>query len=347
MKPGDLNSNPHKPSYKYLPAIDGLRFYAVLLILANHIDLNRHLEGHGLFFTLTGFLIHHITYSEVIQNKYSFKNYMARRIIRTLPLYFMIVALAGVGKLLSGMVGFKFTVNEYWKYLLVVPNLSSGPNNFILTNLWAVGVTEQFYLGWGISLLLIRRWNVAKMLIALSATYILLLSFPKMHFYGNTLVYLPNFILGALFAHFYNTFKRSEIFYKFFANKMISFAGISMIILALSLVFTQIGVEENYLLRQTLLSVNFGMLILLVCYAPANRLFISRPVRYLGKISYSFYCLHAIVLVSTAYLLHELSLSWSTLFQYLIVLLLSIFASHLSYQYFEKKVLILKRYFYR
>src|SRR5690606_31105233 len=140
------------------------------------------------------------------------------RVIRTLPLYFLIVLTAGIAKLVSDRIEFKFTLNEYWKYLLVIPNFVEKANNFILTNLWAVGVTEQFYLSWGGLILIFRRLTISRMLGLLGLVYFILLMFPGLIFYGNPLVYYPNFLIGALAAHFYNVFPDRDDLRRFFSR---------------------------------------------------------------------------------------------------------------------------------
>ncbi len=333
-------------SYEYLPAIDGLRFYTVLLILANHIGLNRQVEGHALFFTLTGFLIHHITHREIIDKKYSFKNYMSRRILRTLPLYFTIVLFAGCAKIILEYLNIQFTVNDYWKYLLVIPNFSYSQNNFILANLWAVGVTEQFYIAWGLSFFLIRKWNFEKMFIILITGYLILLCTPIKITYGNPLVYLPNFLLGAIFSQFYNTYPKNDLIRIFFNSRVFAYMAYCIIILFLTLTFLYTSFDKYYLLRQSLLSIFFGCLILLVTYSKWNKIFISKPIRYFGKISYSFYCLHAIVIVITNKLVQHFQTPIHTIYSFTVVLCVTLFLSHLSYKYFEKRFLYLKKYFY-
>ena len=185
------------------------------------------------------------------------------------------------------------------------------------------------------------------MLGLLTLSYSLLLTFPDWMFYGNPIVYLPNFVIGALFAHLYNIIRFQTVLRNYLSNALV--AIISLLVAAILIIFSFSNsfINQNYLLRQFCLATTFSFLILLGVSIPYNKLFTWKPVRYFGKISYSFYCLHSIVLVSFGILFRWLPFSIDKSFRYIIVLSVSLFISHVSYQYFEKRFLSLKRFFYK
>jgi len=158
-------------SRMHLPALDGVRGIAILLVLVFHsfllggirpaVWLDRIVtavsepgwSGVDLFFVLSGFLITGILYDAKGRDGY-FRNFYARRILRIFPLYY-------------GFLGFVFIVLPrltpfgrhhlsllhdqiwYWTYLLnVLISLRGWPPVADLNHLWSLAVEEQFYLVW-------------------------------------------------------------------------------------------------------------------------------------------------------------------------------------------------------
>ena len=90
-------STPAPPTRKHIAELDGLRGFAILLVLITHFwtypgDTQRfnHLAGAGwmgvdLFFVLSGFLITGILWDARGRKRY-FTNFIARRTLRIFPL---------------------------------------------------------------------------------------------------------------------------------------------------------------------------------------------------------------------------------------------------------------------
>jgi len=156
-----------------IPALDGLRGIAILLVLLahsvfhttfqSHPSLNRLLavgrlswSGVDLFFVLSGFLIGGILLDHRESPKY-FKSFYIRRIYRILPLYFVIVALCWVVSQLSSRGWTPFGQIDsfpgpvpWWSFLIFAQNLSmalaGGFGNGGLGVTWSLAIEEQFYL---------------------------------------------------------------------------------------------------------------------------------------------------------------------------------------------------------
>ena len=82
-------------SKKYYPHVDGIRFFAVLLVILFHF--NKELFPYGylgvdIFFVISGFVITKLIYNELEQKKFNLINFYIRRFKRIMPaLIFMIL----------------------------------------------------------------------------------------------------------------------------------------------------------------------------------------------------------------------------------------------------------------
>ena len=156
----------------HLPALDGLRGMAILLVILLHGTeaLNRvqpvrsgvlavtnvGYTGVDLFFVLSGFLITGILLDAKGAPGY-FRNFYARRLLRIFPLYYAyLVVIFGVLPLVP--IALPRTYGElhahqawYWSYLSNVFNAMNGGwrvDGALTTHFWSLAVEEQFYLVW-------------------------------------------------------------------------------------------------------------------------------------------------------------------------------------------------------
>lgn len=157
----------HRPESGHLPALDGLRGLAILLVLAYHFTLS--MSGQGLparllfkltsagwsgvdlFFVLSGFLITGIL-SDARDSPNRFRNFYARRSLRIFPLYYgtlaaVLLALPMIESRVGGFGGVSDASPWLWSYgtnLLVAGRESWFP----LSHFWSLAVEEHFYLFW-------------------------------------------------------------------------------------------------------------------------------------------------------------------------------------------------------
>ena len=152
----------------HIPALDGLRGIAVLVVMAMHFSiveplgaahgLYHRLSGLGwtgvdLFFVLSGFLITGILY-DAKGSRHYFRNFYARRTLRIFPLYYaFLIALFILLPLLAPGTAEPEMGEErvwMWAYLGNVLMARVGweglPSH--TTHLWSLAVEEQFYLIW-------------------------------------------------------------------------------------------------------------------------------------------------------------------------------------------------------
>ena len=162
------------PRSAYLPAIDGLRAFAVGAVLLFHAE---HLSGGFLgvdtFFVLSGFLITRQMLNEVdTTGRISLRNFWSRRARRLLPALLLLLAVVTLVGAEWGLAAERFTIrNEsLWAlgFVLNWHHIASSADYWTslsspspLTHLWSLAVEEQFYLLWPLAVvaLIWRRAN--------------------------------------------------------------------------------------------------------------------------------------------------------------------------------------------
>ena len=146
---------------KYRPDVDGLRAVAVLSVIAFHAFptlVHGGFVGVDVFFVISGFLISGIIFSSLHENRFSFRDFYARRIRRIFPALLVVLSvayLAGwfllfaaryaeLGKHIAGGAGF---ISNFvlWREAGYFDFTSDAKP---LLHLWSLGIEEQFYLLW-------------------------------------------------------------------------------------------------------------------------------------------------------------------------------------------------------
>ena len=168
------------PARVHVPALDGARGLAVLLVMSGHTWrapstgvperagaslVTVGWSGVELFFVLSGFLITGILLDAKGTERY-FRNFYLRRVLRILPLYYALLAAAFVGAaLLPHLIGrlLGSANGEHLWYLFHLSNFAmAGRGQFAPAPLgvtWSLAVEEQFYLVWPfVVLALPGRW---------------------------------------------------------------------------------------------------------------------------------------------------------------------------------------------
>jgi peptidoglycan/LPS O-acetylase OafA/YrhL len=172
----------------HLPALDGLRGLAILLVLFHHMRIlagstvcdqlvsglmNGGWIGVDLFFVLSGFLITGILYDARQRGRY-FLNFYARRTVRIFPLYYavillMLVVVPQLSHPVLARLG-RVTGDEPWYWLYLSNFLIAFRGTFPSTVLdvsWSLAIEEQFYLLWPAIVLCCERRTLMKICLAL------------------------------------------------------------------------------------------------------------------------------------------------------------------------------------
>lgn len=185
-----------------IPALDGLRGIAILLVLIRHslaefgfvhhptlnsvVWLTRFCwSGVDLFFVLSGFLIGGILL-DARESPYYFKTFYARRAYRILPLYFLVLTVCFVTfevgnfgllrgdweKLFDGKI-------PWWTFFTFTQNIYMGMGGPSMTRdglspTWSLAVEEQFYLTLPLLVRFVSRRHVVQLVMACIAAATLL-----------------------------------------------------------------------------------------------------------------------------------------------------------------------------
>ena len=179
------------PSSAHLPALDGVRAIAILMVIACHVVIVCHsanelpgmtkaqnlfasLAGMGwmgvdLFFVLSGFLITGILL-DVRTPRNALRNFYARRVLRIVPLYvvfllFIMLAAPALGlSSIEETAKLRHTQLWYWTYTMniLVAHANWGATTLLVSHLWSLAVEEQFYLLWPVAVLLLSPLTVRR-----------------------------------------------------------------------------------------------------------------------------------------------------------------------------------------
>jgi peptidoglycan/LPS O-acetylase OafA/YrhL len=362
----------HKSS-TWFPGLNGLRFFAAFFVVIMHIHNNMGISGlpqlpafpvlfKGLtavsfFFVLSGFLITYLLLQEQSNTKtIDIKAFYLRRIFRIWPLYFIVI---GAGILF------------YWEIVpaLHLPFEDSYPHGlaialylFFMANLmnslyhvggmlhitWSIAVEEQFYLFWAP---LVKRFHKKiPLLIAvvtlLSLTVQMLNTLNVFHFskgvhaFVDTLqFYYMGF--GAGFAWLLYNKRQWLLQLPVFANRYLQ--SLCLALLASYLLMYMKSVTGDLLIPVPL-ALLFGWLIVNVSSNERSIVsFESRPLNYLGKISYGIYMYHMPMVYATSFLFKKyFFLTKGPLYFpmfFLMVFVGVIAIASFSYFYIEKPIL--------
>jgi len=163
---------------KRIPALDGLRGLAILMVLMRHtvFDLRSNSKllspfltagtltwsGVDLFFVLSGFLIGGILVDVKLSANY-FKTFYIRRAYRIFPLYFLTIGLV----LLKYLLFHLLRGGAWWAYFTLTQNCwYAGIPALYAT--WSLCVEEQFYLTIPFLIHKVRRSELVAALIAVA-----------------------------------------------------------------------------------------------------------------------------------------------------------------------------------
>jgi peptidoglycan/LPS O-acetylase OafA/YrhL len=169
---------------KYNPVIDGLRAVAVLPVVMFHA-----LPGYApggfvgvdVFFVISGFLISGVVFDGVARNSFSLRVFYAARIRRIFPALLIVLAavfVAGwwllfpiemirLGQQIVASAAFAANIYFWSQAGYFSPDATTYP----LLHLWSLGVEEQFYVVWPLSIMLLWRrcWAILPAIIIIGA----------------------------------------------------------------------------------------------------------------------------------------------------------------------------------
>lgn len=301
-----LLTNPAEAKrFAHLPALDGARGLAVLLVLLDHAsdsgmrlfpgaDLNR-LGKYGvyLFFVLSAFLLTHQFYTrrpEELIDARTWINYGCRRFLRIFPVYAVVlVAMIAMEKLF---------LRDLWTHLLLL----DGRRVF-----WTIPVEVKFYFLLPFFLIALFwagrkhwHWGVAGLVgaIAVTAGLLWLEQFWSLH---ENVLLAPNlspFLMGAASAIAYGRLQRTRLSVWWSTGlELLAIAALLGVILRIPLVFNSLGSHSSvgkFGYDEAVCGALWSVFILgtLLGRGWVARAMCWKPLRYVGLISFSAYLWH-------------------------------------------------------
>jgi peptidoglycan/LPS O-acetylase OafA/YrhL len=300
----------------YRPALDGVRGLAIALVVGFHAFgwPGAGTLGVDLFFVLSGFLITVILIEEHVRTgTISIRGFYRRRARRLLPALFAMLtpylllagfaALAGHGSALILALGGALT---YTSNIIVAADPSAVPAGLI--HLWSLAEEEQFYLIWPlllVSLLRLGRRDVGRclgVLLALVLVFRLVLvargaSLERLYYGPDT--HGDPLIIGCVFGYWFKTGRLHRLMAAPRTRSLVGGAALALIVTA-AILLDAVPQRLFYLAQlPTLFAVCAGVFIVSAASGgSAIALALStRPLAFLGRISYSLYLWHLPLLV--------------------------------------------------
>ena len=160
----------------YIPALDGLRAVAILLVVASHAGLDRIVPGAfgvTLFFFISGYLItRQLLGNLVLNGRVGLGGFYLRRVLRLLPAGLVYTMTAGTAFSLAGGIikpsgwaaALVYGANIYDIWVGYRSTLAGVRHPFNI--LWSLAIEEHFYAVWPVVLAVIWRWRSAATLLA-------------------------------------------------------------------------------------------------------------------------------------------------------------------------------------
>ena len=293
----------------YRPDIDGLRAVAILVVLGFHAFpdvVSGGYVGVDVFFVISGFLITGIICGPLQAGRFSFRGFYARRIRRLYPALLTVLA----ATLLIGWFALSPpNLESLGKYTLggaaFVPNIvfwqeagyfDRAALTKPLLHLWSLGIEEQFYLAWPVTLYVFSKLRVpltAVLWVVAIASFVACAVLTRDH--RTAAFYLPftrawELALGGLLARdaISGGVKQLEEATSRYRD-LLSLVGAALIAVAVVLFTDQAQFPGFAALFPTL---GTAALIGSGRRALVNRILALRPLVFVGLVSYPLYLWH-------------------------------------------------------
>lgn len=342
---------------KYIPALDGIRALAILLVLLFHwfpVDhwvnvLPNGPIGVTLFFVLSGYLISNILMGQQAAGTFlpSFKNFVIRRALRIFPIYFLVLLGLLVGKKIGIQVVTDFYEHPFYYWTYVYNHWLERTQNWsdMLSPYWSLSVEEQFYIVWPFFMLLIPSgkrllgflWSVV--VLGIIARYILVYKLDGIGVYMITCV--DTFAWGALLAYYLRNGRSAEL------GIWIGRLWIPVLILwvMLCVMHTDADLVKQLFFRSLTSMVSVALLFQAMQEGILARIFSWTPLRKLGQMSYGVYLYHMLVPDLVYQLAARLHIPLPEDPYHVIGILGLFIIAVISYRWIEKPIQELKRFF--
>lgn len=322
---------------QYRPDIDALRAVAVGAVVLSHLGVagfTGGFSGVDIFFVISGFLITNFLLQRASAGRISLGEFYLRRARRILPMALLVLAITCLAALvlLNQLKATQVANDAYWAALFLAnvhliqqstDYFNQGFEQSLVQHYWSLAVEEQFYVVFPLIVILVvalaRKFGFAgwqrilTWVIAVGAAGSLAWAIwqgnsepATAYFSSATRAY--ELAIGALLAIL--LFKRESV-------PSVRSSTIASVAAVLVMVGSFVALNESlsfpsYLaLFPTLAAAAFIWANVANVQVPMiSKVFQSRPMVYVGKISFSVYLIHWPVIIFTKSLLPEFSNTW-------------------------------------
>lgn len=302
----------------YISGISGLRALSIIMVLMSHwgyfhpkgifFIINNGAFGVNVFFVISGFLITTLLITEENHSgKISLRNFYIRRTLRIFPAFYFLLLFYFVLQLshvITISVPSWITSLTYTKYFPI----KNGNDNYTF-HFWSLSIEEHFYLIWPFLFSYLPGAR-KKILIFLACVFPLLrMLFYKYDMfwpYGDYSIFYrgDGIVWGCIIAFYQNDIV------EFFKRKKV-LIYLPFAILLFLLYIDRVNVESPSKLHLgyfnlpfggsigTLTSICIGLIIIITAYFKTlwSSLLNTKPLNYIGKLSYSLYLYQQIFLL--------------------------------------------------
>jgi peptidoglycan/LPS O-acetylase OafA/YrhL len=369
---------------RHLPALDGIRGLAILLVFLFHCFRHQNDAavdgflwawtqcgwiGVDLFFVLSGFLITGILL-DTRGNSRCLLHFYARRLLRIFPLYYACLTVVFV--LVPALCEWRFPGSAasagaarlagdqswYWLYLQNWLHVLRGDLQpvVVLNHFWSLAVEEQFYLVWPFLVCLVPQTRLPAVCAGLCGFALLLrlgchaADVPWIATYVCTLTRIDSLCMGAFLAAVIRRPGGYQACARLALPGLVLFTAVTAAVSLFIPVF-DFFTSQSHVLNHSLFALTFGALVLVAASAPprslAHRLLTLRPLVRMGTYSYAIYIFHFPVfrLVVNWDGIHWVPSAWQPFWICGLTFAITLGLALTSWHLLEKRCLALKRYF--
>jgi len=349
---------------RFFGCLDGLRFLAIGAVLWHHGPvrdalqqplqlLQRGFAGVDLFFVLSGFLITTLLLREEARDgTFSLAGFYRRRILRIVPVYYLLVTLVAV---------YWIGVKGEYDYAPLVPYYYLFQANFLthelplLSPTWSLSVEEQYYVLWPALLLLMPVVGKTRpVVLGLLITICVLSAAGFLTFLGIRPIVTEHVVwtfaatgysailIGSLAALILHHPKGFSALYRLFAFRWAPVIAFLALIVVLNETPGDLRGWPNLLMHLTM-----AICLITIVIREDNILrpfLAARPVARIGVISYGLYLYHLIGLHIANVIVGRLGLDgWAALWTVTVMYIaISIVIAEISFRTFERYFLSLR-----